>query len=177
MSRVKKQKNIILGRRLLEAREKIGLTQEKLAHKLGYNNYQAIKNIENGWTEMSPQVAKLMQCEFGISKKWLLEGEGEMLTQEAEQEIFIQKIINTSVNEPLPSYSNGLLSIEEKTVVIRSFIDQAMTEGPMARSLFVNKFIKCFGPEFDAWLETKQPQPIQPSESAPTGESHGNKKV
>lgn len=70
------------GERLKRAREHFGISQLNFAISLGYDKYNPIKDIETGVTKLKIPIARLIEKLYGVSEKWLLDGNGEMLSRE-----------------------------------------------------------------------------------------------
>ncbi|MFH7319267.1 helix-turn-helix domain-containing protein [Desulfurivibrio sp. D14AmB] len=94
------------GKRLLEFREHIGVSQKEFAEKLGIPTYKPISNMERGITEIKPELAKLIQYEFGCSQDWLMTGKGSMVFESTR---------SMSDREPRPS-SRRTVSYADKLV-------------------------------------------------------------
>lgn len=65
------------GDRVLKIRKTLGLSQEAFGAKIGMGR-SAISKIEKGENELTEKNIKLICKQFGISKDWILTGEGEM---------------------------------------------------------------------------------------------------
>ncbi len=66
-----------MNERLKQIRHDNGLTQQGFAEELGLS-VQTIKFYEGGYREPTNKTINLICATFGISKKWLLTGEGDM---------------------------------------------------------------------------------------------------
>lgn len=66
-----------VGRRIAQARARLGLTQEELAEKAGVRQQQ-ISKWEGGVVPETPNVQRLLRT-LGVCGRWLLLGEGSML--------------------------------------------------------------------------------------------------
>jgi hypothetical protein len=98
-------------------------------------------------------IAKLIQHEFGISEKWLLEG--DMLIDSAqEKSVDVQKLVGDIVAESSPSYEKKLLPEEEKFAEIKAYMETIQAAGLVAQALFSEKFIECFK-SFSDWSKTR----------------------
>lgn len=71
----------IIGQRLANARESLGLKQRELAIILGYETYAPIKDMETGVTQVKKPIAKLLEAIVGIRERWLFEGEEPMVRE------------------------------------------------------------------------------------------------
>jgi len=69
------------SKRLKKAREYLGLTQQELAEKLGFE-WHKIKNIETEKHKLTPDIAQDIEQFYSIGGWWLLTGKGEMLLKE-----------------------------------------------------------------------------------------------
>jgi phage repressor protein C with HTH and peptisase S24 domain/DNA-binding XRE family transcriptional regulator len=69
--------------RLKLAREALNLSYRELATPLG-RSYQAVSDWEKGKAPISPIIADALEKYHGISAKWLLNGDGEMLTRKLD---------------------------------------------------------------------------------------------
>lgn len=63
-----KKYDIALGLRVKARREELGLSQEELAHKLGYKNRSTVSGIESGTRtvrqELIPKLAEVLQTTY-----------------------------------------------------------------------------------------------------------------
>jgi transcriptional regulator with XRE-family HTH domain len=67
------------GQRLKKARESLGLTQADFGARLGFTWYK-IKDMETGRQKIQPDTALLIEKKFAIDFRWLLTGEGAMIS-------------------------------------------------------------------------------------------------
>lgn len=65
------------GERVKAIRKESGLTMDKFGERVGVTKV-AISRIESGTNNLTPQMAKAISREFGVSEDWLRTGEGEM---------------------------------------------------------------------------------------------------
>ena len=84
--------------RLKKARKELGYSQLEFAQKLGLTQ-QAYGMIERGVTSLSDKHIKPICAIFGISEKWLREGEGEMMDNIA----IVSEITNIARELSLPN--------------------------------------------------------------------------
>jgi transcriptional regulator with XRE-family HTH domain len=156
MSSINNKKISHSGQRLKKARDSMELSQEKFALRLGYTSYQPIKDLESGRKKFRAHIAKLIQCEFGISETWLLEGEGDVLVDDTyEKPIDVQEIVESLVAEPDPLYGEKLPPEDEKLAEIRAYIEDVLQDSSRAKRLFVAQFLKCFEEDFSPWSKTR----------------------
>jgi len=106
---------LTLGERLKTARKAKGLTQDKLAEKIGTSR-GVITNLEHNKIETPQPLIINALCEvLEINREWLLTGTGEMLSSDA--------IKSTNVLSEIYSISKDLSEIEQLYIldVIKSF--------------------------------------------------------
>lgn len=86
--------------RLKQVRRESGLTQQGFAEELGLS-VQTIKFYEGGYREPTNKTINLICATFGISKKWLLTGEGDMKepTGDAKEIADIAKSVMTHTDD------------------------------------------------------------------------------
>ena len=72
----KKSQAEVLGERLREARSKLGVSQEEMANRIGIGQ-GALADYESGRREPSRPVLLMLEREFKVNRRWLLEAEGE----------------------------------------------------------------------------------------------------
>ena len=73
--------------RIKELRKILDLTQQKFADRLGLKR-QTIAAYEIGNIEPSESTLLLICKEFGVSYKWIHDGDGEMLVEDCQDERF-----------------------------------------------------------------------------------------
>lgn len=78
-----------MNERLFKLRKMLKLTQEDLGNRLGVTK-AAISKLENGERNLTPQMTKLICREFGVNEKWLLYGDGEIITPIDEDEELVK---------------------------------------------------------------------------------------
>jgi transcriptional regulator with XRE-family HTH domain len=66
------------GRRLAEARRRVGLSQSQLATRVGLTS-QTISLYERGRIVPSAEMSLRIGDELGVSVRWLVTGEGSLL--------------------------------------------------------------------------------------------------
>lgn len=82
----------ILGERLKSVREALKLSQEDLSIKLlGKRNRSTISAYENGRLPIADKAKVIIFTTLGVNKEWFETGEGEMFTDNTQQNISIQK--------------------------------------------------------------------------------------
>ncbi len=79
-----------IGVRIRKARQFLGLTQAEFSSKLGISRSH-ISNIENGNESPSHSVVLLMGSIFPIDLDWLQSGEGQMISNEQNEELLKNK--------------------------------------------------------------------------------------
>lgn len=70
-----------IGQRIKEMREKIGMTQDELAHKLGYNHRSAINKIESNGEAMRPEKIERIAQALGCDPAYLTGWSNEIKTE------------------------------------------------------------------------------------------------
>lgn len=113
----------VLGMRVFEIRKTLGLSQEAFGARIGMGR-SAISKIEKGENELTEKNIKLICKQFGVSKKWILTGEGEM---RADETSFIDAIIGSLGEiEPMDQeIIKAYLALDEKyRAVFREFLSQ-----------------------------------------------------
>lgn len=82
------------GQRIKELRKKFDLTQQSFADEIGANNKQTISDVEKGKQKsLNDEQVRIILDKYGVSKAWLILGEGEML--ESEQSNSAQVLVDT----------------------------------------------------------------------------------
>lgn len=90
------------------------VSQSELARRIGVTP-QLISQIMNDKLQLSYLTAKAIESELGVNSKWLLEGEGEMITAKDN----VSKELNLTQNlvfalKQYPGITNALNSLAEK---------------------------------------------------------------
>ena len=67
-------------------REAVCLSQDEFASKLGFKSRGAITNIERGLTTPSDNFLSLVSSIFEVRENWLRTGEGNMFSEETQDE-------------------------------------------------------------------------------------------
>lgn len=74
---------MLIGERVKELRKASKLTLEKFGERLGVTK-TAISNIERGNRGLTDQMLVSICREFDVNEQWLLNGDGEMYTEQAD---------------------------------------------------------------------------------------------
>jgi transcriptional regulator with XRE-family HTH domain len=69
----------VLGKRLIELRTALDLTQEEFAQKIRVSA-SYITSLERSHRELNPRLIKLISDTFGVNERWLQSGKGKMFT-------------------------------------------------------------------------------------------------
>lgn len=83
-----------INERVREVRKALNLSQEQFGERIGMVK-SGISNIENGSRAVNERIIKLICSEFSVNEEWLRTGEGEMFTQQPNNDIieaFLNKI-------------------------------------------------------------------------------------
>ncbi len=92
------------GQRIKELRKKFDLTQQLLADEIGVNNKQTISDVEKGKQKsLNDDQIRIILDKYGVSKGWLILGEGEML--ESDQPQHTQSLVDTGKHFIVPIIS------------------------------------------------------------------------
>lgn len=75
-----------IGERIKALRKALKLTQQKFADRLHVPRSN-LASYEIGKNALTPTAANLICATFGVSKEWLLTGEGEMFSPEAPEPV------------------------------------------------------------------------------------------
>ena len=85
-----------MNNRLRELRDKLGLTQEQLAQRIGLSKY-SVSSIEIGHRQLSQRNFDIICNTFNVNPDWLRNGKGEMfLPPKSPTLINIQREYNLS---------------------------------------------------------------------------------
>jgi len=120
-----------LAKRLIEAREKSGLTQAQLAEKVGIKQ-QSIYQIEDGQTKKPRHIEKIAEV-LNVSSSWLLFGEpggAEIINKNkvpvySWDGIFNEKKITDFIDPVILSSNNFALKVEDDSM--RNFYEHTPT--------------------------------------------------
>lgn len=85
--------------RIKELRQKLGLSQEDFAKKLGLKSRGKIANIEFGKIEADDDFIKLICRTYKVNYKWLVHGSGEMFNDDDSDAQAIVDSVMTGDNE------------------------------------------------------------------------------
>lgn len=76
------------GERIRHLRKEVlNKTQKEFGEKIGLKP-NSVSDIESGKNNLTEQTANAICREYGISKKWLWSGDGEMLIEDCQEERF-----------------------------------------------------------------------------------------
>ena len=76
----------LLSERIKAVRKAAGLNQKDFGTKIGIG-MSAVSLLESGTNNPSDQTLRLICSEFGISRRWLETGEGEMIDPQVSSDI------------------------------------------------------------------------------------------
>lgn len=101
-----------IGKRILEIRELLELSQEAFGKEIGMTK-SAISKIEKGENSLTEKNLKLISQRFGINEEWIRTGEGEIKKNEHD---FIQAIAESfgNIDEKDMEIVKMYLSLDKK---------------------------------------------------------------
>ncbi len=107
------------GQRIKELRKKFDLTQQLLADEIGVNNKQTISDVEKGKQKsLNDDQIRIILDKYGVSKGWLILGEGEMLESDQPKNESTPIINNQMIKAPIMSVKASAGSGREQHEVI-----------------------------------------------------------
>lgn len=116
-----------INTRLRELRNKLGLSREDFAKRLGLKSRGKIENIELSRTKPDDAFIHLICREFSVNEHWLRTGEGEMfikLTKEEEIASFIGEILSDEDDSFKKRLISGLAALDENGwTVLENFLN------------------------------------------------------
>jgi len=108
--------------RIAEARKHLGLSQTKLAEKLGVTR-STVCAWESGRNKPTDALVKFFCEQFGINKEWLMTGNGEMLDNIDEDFIAMSAKIEKDGDEFIKELTKTLWALDkEELLVLKSII-------------------------------------------------------
>ena len=110
--------------RIAEARKYLGLSQTKLAEKLGVTR-STVCAWESGRNKPTDALAKFFCEQFGISKEWLTSGQGNMLSVKDDEFIIMSAKIEKDGDAFLKELTKTLWALDkEELLVLKSIINK-----------------------------------------------------
>ncbi len=111
-----------ISRRLREAREAKGLTQDEIARMLGVSK-QLVSHLENSRSELTVPTGIRLAKEFGVSIEWLLTGSGRGPGSDGWSSAGSQdSLARTTIEERLARLEQEMASLR-KLIEMRSASD------------------------------------------------------
>lgn len=105
-----------INTRLRELRNKLGLSREDFAKRLGLKSRGKIENIELSRTKPDNAFIHLICREFNVNEHWLRTGEGEMfieLTRDEEISQFVGKVLSDESDTFKKRFISMLSALDE----------------------------------------------------------------
>lgn len=105
-----------INTRLRELRNKLGLSREDFAKRLGLKSRGKIENIELSRTKPDNAFIHLICREFNVNEHWLRTGEGEMfieLTRNEEISQFVGKVLSDESDTFKKRFISMLSALDE----------------------------------------------------------------
>ena len=84
--------NTELGKRLIELRSALGLTQKEFAQKIRVSEGY-IASLERSHRELNSRIIKLISDTFGVNEKWLQNGKGNMFATSGPKNVSLDEVI------------------------------------------------------------------------------------
>ena len=97
------------GERLKHLRKELGLAQDAFAESIGMTK-SGISGIERGANNLRGQVVNAICREYGVSEKWLCDGEGEMFVPVTRNEK-ISRFAGELMKEETPEFRRQIVEI------------------------------------------------------------------
>jgi len=128
-----------VGDRVRQAREKLGLTRKEFAERLeNVTNYH-LYNYETGRTKLPYPIMSMICYTFGLSGRWILEGDGEMMIDDQHEknlikQLEIDKVITKEEMEMLKTLrQEAIRSADQLQNVIRAskMVSTIVRENPI----------------------------------------------
>lgn len=98
-----------IGERVKKLRKELGLTLEKFGAPLGVQR-SALSMIENDKSGIGDRTILLICREYGVSEKWLRDGEGEMFVPVTRNEK-IARFAGELMKEETPEFRRQIVEI------------------------------------------------------------------
>lgn len=128
--------------RIVELRNILGLTQQEMADGIGIKR-GTIANYEVGRNEPPESVRRIICDQYGVNRKWLDTGEGEIFSQKGRSEM-VQKMAYRLIVDDSNSFTHSHGEIMERygsAVVIRE--EMPPVDWPsMGRYVYIARFKK-----------------------------------
>lgn len=86
-----------INERIIEVRKAVGLNQTQFGERINISS-SSISKLEKGINSPSAQTISLICHEFGISRKWLVTGEGTMMDERRNSE-FLTRAVEHEISE------------------------------------------------------------------------------
>lgn len=115
-----------MRQRIRELREHLNLSRPQFGAKLGVS-HDVIANIELDRAKINPIMVQHICDVFGVSRKWLETGDGEMFLDLGEDAQF--ELLCTEIAESEDDFIKRVMKAywrlpEDKKVLVRQFIDE-----------------------------------------------------
>lgn len=99
------------------------ISQKSIADRLGVTE-QNVNGLVNGRRHFGRKTAMMWEREFGISAKWLISGEGEMLVNGKANALYAFDDTPEVVSEPEQQYnSSNIIYLQEKIKLLEEIIE------------------------------------------------------
>lgn len=114
--------------RIVSLRKALGLTQKQFGERIGVQR-GTVANYELGRNIPTETVRKMICREYGVSKEWLEEGEGEMFSKEGRHEQ-VAAIAREHMNGELDLFRSRLIAAiaglsEDQLAVLADIAEKA----------------------------------------------------
>ena len=99
------------------------ISQKSIANKIGVTE-QTVNALVNGRRNFGRKTAMMWEKELGISAKWLISGEGEMLVRCKAKDSYQYDDTPEVVSEPEQQYnSSNIIYLQEKIKLLEEIIE------------------------------------------------------
>ena len=112
----------MIGDRIRERRIELGMTQEELAHRVGFKSKSSVNKIELGQRDVSTDQTKLFAKVLDVSPMWLLDYEGMVREQRKD------KFVSEYGEEAYEFFQKYLELSERNKIRIEERIDMLLEE-------------------------------------------------
>lgn len=103
----------MIGRRLAEFRESVGVTQVQLGEILGISQ-KTVSAIENNRQNITSEILLVLSEKYDLSSTWVLTGRGDMFISPEKNALLIQEEIDTMIGyieDFATKYRNGEIPV------------------------------------------------------------------
>lgn len=127
-----------IGKKIKKRREELGLTQEELAHKLGYKSKSTVNKIEMGINDITQTRVVAFAKALNTTPAYLMDWEIADVFHDDMQQDSIQKLHSLFSSQEVTHFENYLQLNEHNMKLVDNYTEKLLSIQEMEEEVYIN---------------------------------------